>query len=126
MDMATLAQQYWDRMNDNDWAAAAQLFSSGFVLDWPQTREKICSKDGFVAINTNFPARGRWRFTIRKFVATGSSAVTEVGVTDGEIEATAITFFESDGVGLSRMTEYWPEPSPAPEWRRQWVEIAEG
>ncbi len=86
MDMATLVQQYWDRMNDNDWAAAAQLFSSGFVLDWPQTREKICSKDGFVAINTNLPAKGRWRFTIRKFVATGSSAVTEVGVTDGEID----------------------------------------
>jgi hypothetical protein len=126
MDTATLVQQYWDRMNDNDWAAAAELFSSGFVLDWPQTRETIRSKDGFVAINTHYPAKGRWRFTINRFVATDSCVVTDVHVTDGAIEATAITFFESDGAGLSRMTEYWPDPSPAPEWRRQWVEKAEG
>ena len=123
---ATFVQRYWDCMNDNDWAAAADLFSTGFVLTWPQSGETIRTRESFVAINKHYPAKGRWRFTIGKFLATGSSAVTEVGVTDGEIEATAITFFESDGVGLSRMTEYWPEPSPAPEWRRQWVEMAGG
>lgn len=126
MDTATLVQRYWDRMNDNDWAAAAELFSEGFVLAWPQSGETIHSKSNFVAANAHYPAKGRWRFTINRFVATDSCVVTDVHVTDGAIEATAITFFESDGAGLSRITEYWPDPSPAPEWRRQWVEMAGG
>jgi SnoaL-like domain len=122
-DAASLVQRYWDRMNDNDWAAAAELFSDGFVLTWPQTGERIRSKSSFVSFNAHYPVMGRWRFTINKFVAAGSSAVTEVHVTDGDVEAIAITFFEADGTGISRMTEYWPDPQPAAEWRRQWVEL---
>jgi hypothetical protein len=77
-----------------------------------------------VAINMHYPAKGRWKFVVNRIVAMGSTAVTEVYVTDGQLKATAITFFEGDETGFSRITEYWPDPFPAPAWRRPWVEFA--
>ena len=116
-DIAALVQRYWDRMNDNDWAAAAELFAPGFALVWPQSGETIRSKDAFVAINTHYPAKGRWRFTIVRSVAEGAHAVTDVRVTDGSIETTAITFFESDGARFTRITgtgrTHFPRPTGA-------------
>lgn len=120
-DAAALVRRYWGRMNDNDWAAAAELFSDDFVLVWPQSGEAIRSRPDFAAINANYPAAGRWVFTIRKFIASATSVATEVHVTDSAVEAVAVTFFECDGERLSRITEYWPDPFPAPDWRKGWV-----
>lgn len=124
VDIGSLVQRFWARMNENDWAAAAEVFSENFVFTWPQSSERILSRADFAAINTCYPANGRWSFTIDRFVVSATTAVTEVHVTDGTIHATAITFFESDGNGLSRITEYWPDPFPAPAWRSAWVEVA--
>lgn len=109
-------------MNTNDWASAAELFAADCVIDWPQSGERIRRRENFVAINARYPTRGRWVFALRKLVAEDGSAVSETHVTDGGIEAVALSLFETRNGKISRITEYWPDPYPAPDWRAQWVE----
>lgn len=118
-----IVAQFWATMNSNDWRAAAELFHDDYVLEWPQTGERIIGRENFAAINAHYPAAGRWRFTVNSLIAEGDTVVTDVTVTDGAVVATAITFSTVRDGRISRQREYWPDPGPAPEWRRQWVAL---
>ncbi len=121
-----LVRAYFERMNANDWADAAALFADDFQFVWPQSGEIIPTRAAFVAINANYPAHGRWVFAIRSIVAEGYRVATDVHVTDGQVEATAITFFETTSQAITRITEYWPDSYPAPAWRSAWVARSHG
>lgn len=109
-------------MQANDFRGAAEMFSKDFVLDWPQSNERIRGRANFVAVNEEYPASGRWRFTIDRVVGNDREAVSDVGVTDGVIEARAITFSTLSNGRIARQTEYWPEPYAAPKNRRHLTE----
>ncbi|HZS93853.1 MAG TPA: nuclear transport factor 2 family protein [Chloroflexota bacterium] len=115
-------EQFWETMGTNDFKAVGDLFHDDFVLEWPQTDERIRGRDNFAAVNTNYPAAGRWRFTINRLVADEDSGVSDVTVTDGVRVDRAISFFQLHDGKIWRVTEYWPENDVAPEWRSQWVE----
>ncbi len=117
-----VVERFWLEMNENDWRAASQLLHDDYLLEWPQSGERIRGRDNFVAVNAHYPAAGRWRFDVLHLVADGEGAASEVAVTDGAVVARAISFFEvRDGL-IVRMTEYWPDQFEAAEWRARWVE----
>jgi hypothetical protein len=116
-----IAEEFWRRMNANDWHAATELFADDFGLVWPQSGERILSRDAFVAVNANYPAVGRWSFVTRRLFGTESQAVSETLVSDGRIEAIAITFFDTEAGRIRHMREFWPDPFPIPDWRRPWI-----
>lgn len=119
-----LARRFWELMASNDFHSVAKILHSDFVLGWPQSGERIRGAFNFGEMNANYPAAGRWEFSIERLVADDNGAVTEVTVTDGEIVATAVTFFTVRDGKIHRIVEYWPEPfEPRPD-RRQWVELA--
>jgi ketosteroid isomerase-like protein len=122
-DAVAIARAFWQRMGANDWKAAAELFADDFELVWPQSGERILSHEAFVAVNANYPAAGRWSFSTRQLFGGGSQAVSETLVSDGSIEAVAITFFETEAGKIRRMREFWPDPFPVPEWRLPWVTV---
>ncbi len=113
---------YWQAMQSNDFRAAAQWLHDAYVLDWPQSGERIRGRDNFAAINEQYPAAGRWQFTINRIVAEGDQVVSDVTVTDGQITARAITFSTVRAGKIVHQVEYWPDPFEAPAWRAQWVE----
>ncbi|MEZ4518283.1 MAG: nuclear transport factor 2 family protein [Chloroflexota bacterium] len=118
-----IVEQYWAAMNTNDFQAASEWLHEDFILDWPQSGERIYGRENFATINEQYPAAGLWRFTINRLVADEQSVVTDVSVTDGETVAIAITFSEIRDGKIIRQTEYWPDPFPAPAWRAPFVEI---
>lgn len=120
-DAATLAQEFWWRMGTNQWALAAELFADAVEIVWPQSGEVIGSAEDFVAINENYPAHGKWTFKLLRVIGDGGHAITETEVSDGGTVALAVSIFECADDRIVRITEYWPEPFEAPEWRRQWV-----
>ena len=119
-----LVSQFWAAMQANDWVAAAALFAEDYVLHWPQSGERICGGANFVAINSAYPAAGRWRFTVERLVVEGEQAVTDVVVSDGVTTARAITFTTVREGSIIGQVEYWPDPFAAPVWRAAWVEHA--
>lgn len=113
---------YWSAMQTNDFASAAEWLSEGIVIDWPQSRERIRGRANFTAFNETYPAAGRWRFTLDRILAEGNEVVTDVVITDGKVIARALSFVTVENGTIARITEYWPEDYPAPDWRTALVE----
>ena len=62
---------------------------------------------------------------MRRLVADEQGVASDVTVTDGALTARAFSFFEVRNGLIWRMTEYWPDPFEAADWRAQWVERME-
>ncbi len=120
-----LVREYWKRMNDNDFAGAAELFADDYTLEWPQSDEVVIGRERFIQINREYPAQGRWTFTVNRLVREENGntpedpavVVSDVTVTDGATVSRAVTFSYVAGGLILRQTEYWPEEYPAPENR---------
>ena len=122
MDNKQLLERFWEVMRTNDFYAAAELFHDDFILEWPQSGERIRGRENFAALNTAFPAEGKWGFTINQIIAEGDVVVTDATVTDGKRTDRAITFSTIKEGKIWKQVEFWPEPFDAPRWRAQWVE----
>ena len=120
-----IVEQFWAAMQANNFRAAGELLHEEYVLEWPQSGERVRGRANFVAINEQYPAAGRWTFTLHRLLAEGDEVATEVTVTDGAITGRAITFSTVRDGKIVRQTEYWPDPFEPVAWRAQWVELIE-
>ena len=112
-------------MQTNDFKRAGELLHDDYILEWPQSRERIRGRTNFVAINENYPAHGRWAFSIQRILAEGDQVVSDVDVTDGVITGRVITFSTIRDGKILHQTEFWPDPFEPQDWRAQWVEKME-
>lgn len=117
-----IVARYWELMNTNDWQAVGQLLHDDFVLEWPQSGERIRGRENFAAVNVNYPEPGPWRFDVRRLVADDGGAASDVAVSAPTVIAGVVSFFELRDGRVWRMTEFWPDPFEAATWREQWVE----
>jgi len=117
-----LIKKYWKLMGTNDFRSAGSILSDDFVLEWPQSGERIRGRDNFAAMNEQYPANGRWTFTVNRLVGTDDEAVSDVTVGDGVQIARVISFFEVRDRQIAKMVEYWPEKFVARDNRKHLVE----
>ena len=113
-------ESLWHAFDRFEFEAVAPLLHDDFVLEWPQSGERIRGRDNFIAINKHYP--GQWRITIQRLVACGDEVVTEITATYGDQVARAVSFFQLQDGKIIRVREFWPDPFDAPPWRYQWVE----
>jgi len=121
-DNKQLIEGFWAAMQTNDFKAAGGFLHDDYVLEWPQSGERIRGRANFVAINENYPAHGRWEFTIHRIIAEVDEVVSDVGVTDGVITGRAINFSTMRDGKIIHQTEFWPDPFEPAAWRAKWVE----
>lgn len=113
-------ESLWHAFDRFEFEAVAPLLHDDFVLEWPQSGERIHGRDNFIAINKHYP--GQWRITINRMVACGDEVVTEITATYGDQTAHAVSFFQLKDGKILHIREYWPDPMEAQSWRTQWVE----
>jgi ketosteroid isomerase-like protein len=121
-DAASVAREFWRLMAGNDFYAVGAVLAPGFVLEWPQSNERVRGAENFAALNTEYPANGAWRFTVNRVFGTATEAVSDVSITDGVKNARAISFFTVVEGKIAHMTEFWPEPYDPPPNRRHLTE----
>jgi hypothetical protein len=109
-------------MATNDFYAVAQLLHDDYVLDWVQSGERIRGRDNFAAINSYYPADGKWTFKINHIIAENDMVVSDVDVSDGKVHDRVITFSTIKDGRIWKQIEFWPQAFEAPEWRAKWVE----
>jgi ketosteroid isomerase-like protein len=119
---ADVVREFWRLMGTNDFNAVGAVLAPDFVLEWPQSGERIRGPKRFAQMNSEYPAHGRWSFTVNRFVSNQSQVVSDVTVTDGVQTARAISFFEVSGGKIVRLVEFWPEPFEPPINRSHLVE----
>jgi hypothetical protein len=117
-----VVREFWRLMASNDFDSVVAVLAAGFVLEWPQSRERIRGAERFARMNREYPSHGVWRFTIRRLFGDATDAVSEVEITDGVQHARAISFFAVADGRIERLVEYWPEPYPAAADRAHLVE----
>src|SRR6185503_9738292 len=92
MNNKQIVENFWLTMATNDFYAAAGLLHDDYVLEWPQSGERIRGRDNFAAINTFYPAAGKWTFKVNHIVMEGEIVATDVSVSDGKLHDRVITF----------------------------------
>ncbi len=112
-------------MATNEFHSVAAVLSSKFVLEWPQSKERIRGAERFAQMNAEYPAHGPWSFTVNRVIGSDSEAVSDVSVTDGVQLARAISFFTVAEGKIVRLVEFWPEPYEPPANRAHLVERME-
>jgi len=117
-----VVERFWAAMQTNDFKSAGEFLHDDYILVWPQSGERIRGRANFVALNENYPAHGRWEFTIQRIIAEGDEVVSDIGVTDGVVMGRAITFSTIHNGKILHQTEFWPDPFEPPAWRSEWVE----
>jgi len=125
MKAIELVNRFWELMQSNDFYSVGAVLSDDFILDWPQSGERIRGRDNFARMNHEYPAHGRWRFTVNRIIGNDSEAVSDVSLTDGVQKARAISFFTIKDGRIARMVEFWPDPFPAEENRKHLVEVTD-
>jgi ketosteroid isomerase-like protein len=125
-DEATgVVREFWRLMAGNDFDAVGAVLAPDFVLEWPQSRERIRGAAAFARMNREYPAHGPWRFEVHRIVGGDSEAVSDVSVGDGVQQARALSFFTVAHGRITRLVEFWPEPYAAPHWRAGLAEVME-
>src|SRR5438270_13781309 len=89
-----VVRKFWRLMSTNDFRSVAVVLAPEFVLEWPQSKERIRGAEDFARMNQEYPAHGPWQFTVNRVVGSESVAVSDVTVTDGVQTGRAISFFE--------------------------------
>ena len=110
---AAVVHEFWRLMATNDFDSVAAMLAEDFVLEWPQSNERIRGAARFAQMNREYPAHGRWTFDVRRVVAGEGDAASVVDITDGVQRATALSLFTIVEERITRLVEYWPEPYPA-------------
>lgn len=117
-----IVQKFWQLMASNDFYSVAAVLSDDFVLEWPQSHERIRGAENFAQMNAEYPAAGPWRFSVNHVVGQGGEAVSDVFVTDGVADARAISFFTLSDGKIVKIVEFWPEPYAPPSNRQHLTE----
>lgn len=117
-----VVREFWRLMATNDFASVGRVLAENFVLEWPQTNERIRGAANFARMNAEYPAHGLWRFSLQRLVASAHEVVTQVAITDGTQAAQAISFFHVEGGKVVRLVEYWPESYTPPSNRAHLTE----
>jgi len=120
-----VVREFWRLMATNDFYSVGAVLAPEFILEWPQSNERIRGATSFARINEEYPSHGAWRFDVNHIVGTDAEAVSDVAVTDGVQTARAISFFAVSEGKISRIVEFWPESYAAPTNRAHLVEIIE-
>jgi hypothetical protein len=101
--------------------AEYQLRHDDFVMEMPQSGERIRGRDAMRAMQEAFPVPPS--ITLRRVVGSGQVWVVE-GTNDyaGDVwHVVAILELGTDG-SIVRDTRYYTQQSEAPSWRAEWVE----
>jgi len=131
---------YIHALTIDDAAALARLRDPGWMVDYPQSGERIRGHANERAIADNYPgglpdidpsrivgAEDRWvvspSFTFQRVAGSGETWWTEgrARYPDGSLWHLVTMFRLHDGRVIHEIT-YWAEPFEAPAWRSAWVE----
>jgi hypothetical protein len=99
-----------------------QLRTDDYVMEMPQSGERIRGRDAMRSMQEAFPAPPQ-TMEIRRVVGARHVWVLEVGLDYGQGPWRAVIVIELNEDGLiARETRYYTEKSEPPEWRSAWVE----
>jgi hypothetical protein len=119
-DVRAALQRHWKASDANDFDAEHQIYRTDAVLEYPQSGERIRSRQNIQASRAAQP--NDKRFTVRRVSGGGDLWISELVLTYDEKPYYVVSIMEFEAGEVIRETQYFGEAfEPGPS-RAQWVE----
>jgi hypothetical protein len=108
-------------------ALVQEYATDDFVEEWPQSGERL-TKEASLKLAENYPQMSGTSptFTYRRMLGGGDIFVVEGTIDYGDgVPVSFVSINELRDGKISRSTEYFANPFPAPAWRADFVERME-
>ena len=116
-----LAAELWRCFDSGHFLDALPLLSEDFEAHWPNTRERIRSREDFIALNENYP--GTWCCTVRRIEECAGGVVTVTEISDGRSALFAVSFLTVRDGRIAAAEEYFADNVRPPFDRAAWTEV---
>ena len=127
-DMNEMAAEFERVLQTGDFGKVMELAqkyaSDDFVQEWPQSGERL-TKEATIRLGEQYPEMSGTNpsFTYKRMLGGGDVFVVEGTIDYGDgIPVSYIGIGELKGDKVAKMTEYFANPFPAPDWRAGYVE----
>jgi hypothetical protein len=112
--------QHWAASDANDFETEHLIYHEDAALEYPQSGERFRGRHNIQNQRASQPSKKR--FAVQRIIGGGDLWVSELIITyDGKPSCT-LSIMEFAGDKVSRETQYFADPFPAPAFRAQWVE----
>jgi hypothetical protein len=112
--------QHWVASDVGDFETEHNIYHDDAVLDYPQSRERICGRRNIQTTRTLQP--NKKRFVVHRIMGSGDLWVTEFVLSyDGQAFYT-VSLMEFRGLKVAHETQYFADPFEAKAWRKKWVQ----
>ena len=115
-----LAIELWRLFDAGRFRDALPLLSEDFEAHWPNTRERIRSREDFVTLNESYP--GSWHCAVRRIEEWAGGVVTVTEIGDGQTSLFAVSFFAVRAGRIAAAEEYFGDNGPPPFDRSAWTQ----
>jgi hypothetical protein len=127
-DNMAIAADFERVLQTGDMAAMGELTlkwaADDFIQVWPQSGERL-TKDGMSRLGTEYATQSGTapKFTYKRMIGGGDVFVVEGTIDYGDgIPVSYVGVGELRDGKIAKITEYFANPFPAPEWRKPFVE----
>jgi SnoaL-like domain len=127
-DNTQIAAEFEQALKAGDMGAMTQLTqkwaTDDFVEEWPQSGERM-TKAGSMKLTEAYSelSGSAPKFTYKRMIGGGDVFVVEGSIDYGDgIPVSYVGVGELRDGKIAKMTEYFANPFPAPEWRKPFVE----
>jgi hypothetical protein len=112
--------QHWAASDANDFETEHLIYHEDAALEYPQSGERFRGRHNIQNQRASQPSKKR--FAVQRIIGGGDLWVSELIITyDGKPSCT-LSIMEFVGDKVSRETQYFADPFPAPAFRAQWIE----
>jgi hypothetical protein len=94
------------------------------VVEWPQSGERMVSKQACTLVYQNYPG-GPPTYVLGRVSGGGDLFVAESTGQYGPDKVHAVSIVEFRDGKIAKQTDYFASPFEAPAWRSEWVERME-
>jgi ketosteroid isomerase-like protein len=113
-------ERHWLAADANDFSTEHEIYDEDAVLEYPQSRERICGRQKIQASRQAQP--NSKRFTIRRIVGRGDIWISEFILSYDGRPSYSVSIMEFKRGKVAKETQYFGDPfEPGPS-RAQWVE----
>jgi hypothetical protein len=88
-EVVNVAREIWRLIATNDFESVAAVLAGEFILEWPQSNERIRGANRFAQMNCEYRTDGVWSLDVNRIVCNASEAVNDISETDGVQSACA-------------------------------------
>ena len=116
--------QHWAASDSGDFATEHEIYQEDAVLDYPQSRERICGRHNIQITRTLQPSKKR--FIVHRITGSGELWISEYVLTYDAQPFYTVSIMEFRGLKVAHETQYFADPFKASDWRKKWVESMDG